>query len=416
MPAADLTEHPSNWRLHPPEQMSTLNAAIAEVGWAGALLYNERTGRLLDGHARRKIFAQRGAEVPVLIGDWDEETEKKILATLDPLGDMAETDTAMLEKLITEGDLAADKVVDASTAVKRLGGTTTSAPLLSLKPHGRNYKEHPPEQLDHLRRSIEEHGFYRPVVVARDNTILAGHGLWMAACGMVPAPSRIPVMRLPLDANSAMALKILAADNTIGELGVINDRDLTEILKEIVDEDDLLGTGFDAQQLAASVFVSRSRAEMPTMEAAAEWAQAGMPVHAPVKADVPRLTIFFDTREDRAAFVLAHHDVAVSARGYTMGVWSARWTKDKDTTKPAPQGVSLKLASETLPKKQREAFKLMEIDGKSLEETARILGERIDLVKGRVQRAWVTLKKKGLAQATYTRAPVAALRFDGDKK
>lgn len=45
-----------------------------------------------------------------------------------------------------------------------------------LKPHPRNYRGHPDDQLAHIERSIRDNGVYRNVLVARDYTILAGHG------------------------------------------------------------------------------------------------------------------------------------------------------------------------------------------------------------------------------------------------
>lgn len=97
----ELLENEFNWRRHPQSQMAVLNDVIDEVGWAGACLFNERTGRLVDGHARRKIAIEKGVDkVPVLVGSWDEATEKKILATLDPIAGMAETDDAKLSELI----------------------------------------------------------------------------------------------------------------------------------------------------------------------------------------------------------------------------------------------------------------------------------------------------------------------------
>lgn len=100
---SELAENPSNWRRHPESQLSALTDVIAEVGWAGACLYNERTGRLIDGHARRKVALEQGAEtVPVLVGSWDEATEAKILATLDPIAGMAEADGAALDALLRE--------------------------------------------------------------------------------------------------------------------------------------------------------------------------------------------------------------------------------------------------------------------------------------------------------------------------
>ena len=98
---AELAENPSNWRRHPEHQIAALNDVIQQVGWAGACLLNERTGRLIDGHARRKVAIEQGVEsVPVLIGDWDEETERVILATLDPIAGQAEADAAKLDALI----------------------------------------------------------------------------------------------------------------------------------------------------------------------------------------------------------------------------------------------------------------------------------------------------------------------------
>jgi ParB-like chromosome segregation protein Spo0J len=106
---SELAENPRNWRTHPAGQLAALTDVIAEVGWAGACLYNERTGRLIDGHLRRKVALDQGCEkVPVLIGSWDEATEAKILATLDPIGALADADTDKLEALLREVDTGSD--------------------------------------------------------------------------------------------------------------------------------------------------------------------------------------------------------------------------------------------------------------------------------------------------------------------
>src|SRR5690348_5228782 len=72
---SELAENPANWRQHPASQVRVLSDVIAEVGWAGALLFNERTGRLVDGHARRYLPKHLlvGGKVLVLIGNWSEE-------------------------------------------------------------------------------------------------------------------------------------------------------------------------------------------------------------------------------------------------------------------------------------------------------------------------------------------------------
>jgi hypothetical protein len=88
--AGSLADNPLNWRRHPESQVKSLQDVIKdpEIGWAGACLYNERTGRLIDGHARKSAVAPT-TPVPVLVGNWSEDAERKILATLDPLAAMA---------------------------------------------------------------------------------------------------------------------------------------------------------------------------------------------------------------------------------------------------------------------------------------------------------------------------------------
>ena len=62
----ELTPNIKNWRRHPENQRAALEGVIEEVGWAGAALYNERTGRLIDGHLRQDVALRRGDEkIPV---------------------------------------------------------------------------------------------------------------------------------------------------------------------------------------------------------------------------------------------------------------------------------------------------------------------------------------------------------------
>jgi hypothetical protein len=107
---ADLNVNPSNWRRHPESQKAALRGIIGEVGWAGALLYNEQTGRLIDGHARKEQFS--GQPVPVLVGSWDEATEAKILATLDPIAAMARADADSLDALLRNVQTGSEAVAE----------------------------------------------------------------------------------------------------------------------------------------------------------------------------------------------------------------------------------------------------------------------------------------------------------------
>lgn len=146
------------------------------------------------------------------------------------------------------------------------------ASLASLKRHPKNYRTHPDDQLNHIMQSIREHGIYRNIVVAKDMTILAGHGVAEAARKL--GITEVPIVRLDIDANDTRALKLLAGDNEISNLGEVDDRALTELLKSIKVEDTefgLLGTGFDDNILAGLVMVTRTASEIAGFNAAAEW-------------------------------------------------------------------------------------------------------------------------------------------------
>ncbi len=105
--AGDLKRNPRNWRRHPDGQKAALRAVLDDVGWAGALLWNRRTEQLVDGHARLDVV-DPDANVPVLVGDWTEEQELKILATLDPIAYLATVDREAIESLMKDVPLDND--------------------------------------------------------------------------------------------------------------------------------------------------------------------------------------------------------------------------------------------------------------------------------------------------------------------
>lgn len=134
--------------------------------------------------------------------------------------------------------------------VKVDGYAAEVVPLSALKVHPKNYRTHPEAQLDHIIASIKEHGLYRNIVVARDGTILAGHGVVAALKKMGMA--KVPVVKLSLAPNDPRALKLLAGDNEIGRLAEVDDKMLAELLSGLkgLDADALLGTGFGDLDLA----------------------------------------------------------------------------------------------------------------------------------------------------------------------
>lgn len=64
-----------------------------------------------------------------------------------------------------------------------------------LKPYANNAKLHPAEQVEQIKKSIEEFGFNDPIAVWHDNEIIEGHGRLLAVMEM-PEISEVPVIRL----------------------------------------------------------------------------------------------------------------------------------------------------------------------------------------------------------------------------
>jgi hypothetical protein len=200
---------------------------------------------------------------------------------------------------------------------------TNSVAISSLQPHPRNYRKHPDDQLEHIIESIKEYGFYRNIVVSKDNFILAGHGVVEAAKKM--GLKKVPVVRVDSKSTETKALKLLAADNTISHLAEDDDRVLTELLKELSDADDLFGTGYDDQMLAALAMVTRPASELANFDAAAEW--VGMPTFGTRTDDPLKVVVSFDTQEDRASF-FDLLGLQMSPTGKTKSIWYP--PKDKD--------------------------------------------------------------------------------------
>jgi hypothetical protein len=109
VPASDLRPNPKNWRTHPKAQQDALRGVLAEVGLADACLARELPDgslMLIDGHLRAETLGD--GEVPVLVLDVSEAEADKLLATLDPLAAMAETDAVRLDTLLRNVDTGSD--------------------------------------------------------------------------------------------------------------------------------------------------------------------------------------------------------------------------------------------------------------------------------------------------------------------
>jgi len=105
VPASDLRPNPKNWRTHPKAQRDALRGVLSEIGLADACLARELPDgslMLIDGHLRAETLGD--GDVPVLILDVNEAEADKLLATLDPLAAMAESDGAKLDALLRNVD------------------------------------------------------------------------------------------------------------------------------------------------------------------------------------------------------------------------------------------------------------------------------------------------------------------------
>ena len=77
---------------------------LGDVGWVQGVIENKRTGNLIDGHARIEevLWNDPRQRVPYLQVDLSEAEERAVLATLDPIGAMAEVDPAAVDLLFQQ--------------------------------------------------------------------------------------------------------------------------------------------------------------------------------------------------------------------------------------------------------------------------------------------------------------------------
>src|SRR5262245_38927172 len=93
--------------------------------------------------------------------------------------------------------------------------------LARIRPHPRNDGVHSSEELEHLRYSLREHGVYRNVVLANDDTCLAGHGVVEAA--RMEGHTHILARCMAYGPDDPQAIKLLVGDNHIARLRTRDD-------------------------------------------------------------------------------------------------------------------------------------------------------------------------------------------------
>lgn len=129
-PAEQFLAHPHNFRRHPQVQRDALAGSLSTVGWVAPVVVNDRTGYLLDGHARLEEALRTGSKVPVVHVDLSREEEFLVLATHDKIGALAIEDhdayKALVEQIQAPVDAALQGLLSGSTGG---GGAQTESPL-----------------------------------------------------------------------------------------------------------------------------------------------------------------------------------------------------------------------------------------------------------------------------------------------
>jgi DNA modification methylase len=117
-----------------------------------------------------------------------------------------------------------------------------------LIPYAKNARTHSDEQVAQIAGSIKEFGFNNPVLVDKDNSVIAGHGRLMAArkLGM----DKVPVVQLG-HMTEAQRKAYVLADNRIALNSGWDAGMLSLELQDLKDDIDLSLLGFDPDELDA---------------------------------------------------------------------------------------------------------------------------------------------------------------------
>ena len=179
-----------------------------------------------------------------------------------------------------------------------------------LRPYHKNPRR---GDVEAIARSLEVNGQYRPIVVnlgrhtGRPLEVLAGNHTLAAARSL--GWDRIAATTVDVDDHQAA--RIVAADNRTADLGGYDDTALLALLQEL---DDLDGTGYDDDDLAAML----DTGEAADLDALAdEWDGTGMKENIPLTIKVLDLVLrerwqelrdAYDSDDDTLAALLDSHD------------------------------------------------------------------------------------------------------------
>lgn len=143
--------------------------------------------------------------------------------------------------------VAAAKPAATLAAGIRLPGPLEEWPIERLNPYERNPRTHTDEQVAKIAVSLIEFGWTNPILVDKEDGIIAGHGRLLAA--QLLTMKTVPVIVLPHLTDAQKRAYVIADNRLALEAGWDEDL-LTEELRRLAAEDFDLGlTGFDLKEL-----------------------------------------------------------------------------------------------------------------------------------------------------------------------
>lgn len=147
-----------------------------------------------------------------------------------------------------------------------------------IKPHPENPREHTEEQIQKIAKSIAELDWGRPIIISKDNYILAGEGAYLAASGTEYIDTKgnkkyfkceeVPFRRMKHMHDSPEAIAYMVTDNKLNEESDWNYGKLQSINEGLrLQGFDVSLTGFNEIELQSiDNKISGGLSEIPTNE------------------------------------------------------------------------------------------------------------------------------------------------------
>ena len=111
--------------------------------------------------------------------------------------------------------------------------------LSKLKQYGGNPRI---GNVDLIAESLKTHGQFRPLIVNKDNTILAGNHTFLAMKQLGWKECDVHY----IDVDKTQAKKIVLVDNRLNDIAGYDTQVMIDMLEELLEKGELTGTGFDA--------------------------------------------------------------------------------------------------------------------------------------------------------------------------